>query len=61
VVLHWDGKTWSTQTVPAPGAAYNSLNAVSLVSASELWAVGAYAQSGLSFDAKQALILHFAA
>jgi hypothetical protein len=59
-VLHWDGKAWSTQTVPAPGAAFNNLNAVSLVSASELWTVGAYAQSGLSFDAKQALILHYA-
>jgi hypothetical protein len=59
-VLHWDGKAWNTQTVPAPGAAFNELNAVSLVSASELWTVGAYAQSGLSFDAKQALILHYA-
>ncbi len=60
LVLHWDGKTWNTLTVPAPGAAFNSLNAVSLVSASELWTVGAYAQGGLSFDAKQALILHYA-
>jgi len=59
-VLHWDGKAWNTLTVPAPGAAFNTLNAVSLVSASELWTVGAYAQSGLSFDAKQALILHYA-
>ncbi len=59
-VLHWDGKAWNTLTVPAPGAAFNELNAVSLVSASELWTVGAYAQSGLSFDAKQALILHYA-
>jgi hypothetical protein len=57
-VLHWDGKAWNTQTVPAPGAAFNTLNAVSLVSAGELWTVGAYAQGG--FDAKQALILHYA-
>jgi hypothetical protein len=59
-VLHWDGKTWNTQTVPAPGAAFNSLNAVSLVSAGELWTVGLYVQSWRSFDAKQALILHYA-
>jgi hypothetical protein len=58
LVLHWDGKAWNAQTVPAPGAAFKVLNAVSLVSAGELWTVGAYAQGG--FDAKQALILHYA-
>ncbi|MBF6614582.1 MAG: hypothetical protein IVW55_15830 [Chloroflexi bacterium] len=37
--LHWDGKEWSIVPTPSPGA-LNSLNAVSVVSSDEVWAVG---------------------
>lgn len=37
--LHWDGKEWSIVPTPSPGA-LNSLNAISVVSSDEVWAVG---------------------
>lgn len=39
LALHWDGSAWTQVPVP-PIATYNSLEAVSAVSAADVWAVG---------------------
>lgn len=40
LTLHWNGKSWSKISSPAPGASMNSLNSVSAVSSRDVWAVG---------------------
>src|SRR5439155_26088550 len=37
---HWNGTAWKVMPTPNPGASLNRLNAVSAVSASNVWAVG---------------------
>ncbi len=41
---HWNGSSWSIVSSPDPGgsAAYDSLNGVTAVSATDVWAVGTY-------------------
>ena len=40
VIEHWDGASWSVIASPNPSSFGNSLNGVTAVSASNLWAVG---------------------
>ncbi len=42
LIEHWDGSSWSVVTSPAPDARNYTLNAVSAVSAGDVWAVGNY-------------------
>jgi hypothetical protein len=37
---HWDGSTWNTVPTPNAGQSFNTLNAVTAVSNSNVWAVG---------------------
>jgi hypothetical protein len=57
-VLHYDGTGWSVVSSQDPGAFDNSLDAVSAVSANDVWAVGeACSDNGCS--ASQSLIEHW--
>ncbi len=42
LIEHWNGKNWSIVPSPNPGSSGNSLNAVAVVSSSDVWAVGQY-------------------
>jgi hypothetical protein len=42
LIEHWDGTTWSVVSSPNVGKGINGLGSVAAVSASDLWAVGAY-------------------
>ena len=39
-IENWDGSHWKVSTSPSPGSFYNSLSAVTAVSANDIWAVG---------------------
>jgi hypothetical protein len=56
LILHWDGTMWSQVTSPSPGKEFNELNAVRVVSASDVWAVGSFSSGGGS---TRSLILHW--
>ena len=45
LVLHWNGSTWSRQPSPSPSTLFNPLMDVSVLSASDAWAVGYYVNS----------------
>ncbi|HST03304.1 MAG TPA: hypothetical protein VLQ48_01050 [Chloroflexia bacterium] len=47
--FHWDGTAWKRVPTPNPGdgKGNNSLNAVTVVSAHEVWAVGSYSEGGV--------------
>ena len=57
LIYHWNGSLWTQVASPDPGAApaSDSLNAISVVSASDAWAVG----SATSADVSSALIEHW--
>jgi hypothetical protein len=57
LIYHWNGSLWAQVASPNPGAApaSDSLNAISVVSASDAWAVG----SSTSADVSSALIEHW--
>jgi hypothetical protein len=42
LVEHWNGTQWSVVSSPNPGTNYDSLEGVAAISASDVWAVGAY-------------------
>lgn len=42
LIEHWNGTRWSVVKSPNPGAAYNILNGVTAISATDIWAVGYY-------------------
>ena len=42
----WNGQAWEVIPSPAPGAFFNDLNGVTVVSANDVWAVGSYDVSG---------------
>jgi hypothetical protein len=42
LILHWDGTRWTQMTSPSPGKAFNTLDAVRVVSANDVLAVGAF-------------------
>jgi hypothetical protein len=39
-ILHWDGTRWSRVTSPNLGSDFNELDGVSVVSSTDVWAVG---------------------
>ncbi len=53
LIEHWNGKHWKIVASPNPGSAHNSLSSVTAVSATNIWAVGAYENSN---DPGQTLI-----
>ena len=53
-VEHWDGTAWSNVTVPSPNPSYPagaSLNAITAVSASDIWAVGSFSNASFTISA----------
>lgn len=56
LVEHWDGTKWSIVKTPLPaGAQFSALDAVAVVDASDVWAVGLYSTSSTQLP----LILHY--
>lgn len=58
LIEHWNGAEWIQVPSPNPGAAYNVLNAVSVVSSHDAWAVGQFA-AGASRGRYRTLTLHW--
>ncbi len=56
LILHWDGTKWSQVTSPSPGTAFSGVEAVRVVSANDVWAVGSF---GSSSGETRSLILHW--
>ena len=56
MILHWDGTQWSQMISPSPGKAFNTLDAVRVVSANDVWAVGSF---GNGSGATRSLIVHW--
>jgi hypothetical protein len=44
-IEHWDGQQWQVVTSPDPGGIFDVLNAVTVLSANDVWAVGATDQT----------------
>jgi hypothetical protein len=44
---HWNGTQWSVVKSPSPGSQTNNLTSVAAISATDVWAVGFYANSSL--------------
>jgi hypothetical protein len=45
LIEHWNGKKWSVVQSPGPGSQANNLTSVAAISATDVWAVGFYANS----------------
>jgi hypothetical protein len=60
LIEHWNGTRWSVVPSPNQGAGENTLAAIAVRSASDIWAAG-YRQnaSGQSFSARRTLIEHW--
>ena len=52
--MHWDGTSWSIVSSPNPSASFDILTSVAAISASDVWAVGAF-QNGVN----STLVLHW--
>jgi hypothetical protein len=53
-VEHWDGTAWSNVTVPSPNPSYPAganLNAITAISASDIWAVGSFTNTSFTTSA----------
>jgi hypothetical protein len=62
LIEHWDGNRWSLVDCPAPaGAAETYLTAAAVLSATDIWAVGAWAphQVGPAIGGERALVEHW--
>jgi hypothetical protein len=59
LVLHWTGTAWTQVGVPVPANYLNQLYGVSASSASDVWAVGTYANLGEPNGARHPLALHY--
>lgn len=46
LIEHWNGSQWSIVPSPSPGSIGNRLNGVAVVSADDVWAVGASSNTG---------------
>ena len=55
LIMHWDGKQWTTVPSPSIPNGVNGLSAVTAVSANDAWAVGSYRTTSLT----RRLILHW--
>lgn len=62
-MLHWNGSTWDTGTVPSPGGTasgdYSNLAGVACTSAANCWAVGMYGTVGTSPETFQNQVPHW--
>src|SRR6266568_2749759 len=56
LVDHWNGTKWSVVSSPSPGTASNSLRALAVVIANNIWAVGFFTNAG---GVKQTLVEHW--
>jgi hypothetical protein len=56
LTLRWDGIRWTRVSSPNPGLGFAGLNAVSIVSRSDAWAVGFFDIVGLT---QRTLLLHW--
>jgi len=56
---HWNGTSWNVVSSPNVGTLSNSLNAVAVVSASDVWAVGYSHTSSGGTESLQTLIEHW--
>jgi hypothetical protein len=59
LVEHWDGSSWNVVSSPNPGSAYNALEGVAAISATNIWAVGFYSNNSSSSTPSQTLIEHW--
>jgi hypothetical protein len=50
LIVHWNGRHWSTVPSPSPGSSDNTLAAVDAISPSEAWAGGAFASGNSTSD-----------
>ncbi len=57
LVEHWDGTTWSIVPSPSQPSSFNHLYGISVVSASDVWAVGYY--GGQTGTLQQTLVEHW--
>lgn len=55
LIEHWDGTAWSIATSPNPGANGDDLLAVTAISSSDVWAVGARQDAGHFYTTPLAL------
>jgi len=61
LVLHWNGMAWARVASPSPGRSplNDSLSGVSVLSASDAWAVGASGHGHTQFSPQRTLVLHW--
>jgi hypothetical protein len=62
LIEHWDGKAWTQVPSPSPGAGWNVLEHLAVVSATDMWAVGEYStrsSSPLDIITDKTLVLHW--
>src|SRR5215468_4069293 len=61
LVLHWNGTAWAHVPTPSPGRSplNDSLSGVSVLSASDAWAVGASGHGHTQFAPQKTLVLHW--
>ena len=61
LVLHWNGTAWVHVASPSPGRSplNDSLSGVSVLSASNAWAVGASGHGHTQFSPQKTLVLHW--
>jgi hypothetical protein len=57
LIVHWNGKKWSTVTSPDPGAVFNFLYGVTAVSATDVWAAGTEVPAGSELF--KSVVLHW--
>lgn len=50
LVEHWNGTSWNVVASPNLGTSNNSLQAVAVVSATDIWAVGSYFKPGPTYQ-----------
>lgn len=59
LIEHWNGTAWSIVLSPNPSTYNNVLNAISVRSANDIWAVGVYAHTTPSGTTGDTLIIHW--
>ena len=59
MVLHWNGSAWSQVEVVGPGNYLNELYGVSATSATDVWAVGTWANLGEPNGSRHPLAMHY--
>lgn len=59
LITHWNGSAWTQVASPNPANYYNILRGVSGSGPNDVWAVGAYANSGEPNGARHPLALHW--